>query len=73
MAKNTLISPTLVRKVKLILNYGVLIALGYIFLTLNTDVRIFNFELRDTQTAKEIYNLHFYKNHIGKYLYQIYV
>ncbi len=73
MANNTLISPTLVRKVKLILNYGILIALGYIFLTLNTDVRIFNFELRDTQTAKEIYNLHFYKNHIGKYLYQIYV
>lgn len=73
MANNTLISPTLVRKVKLILNYGILIALGYIFLTLNTDVRIFNFELRDIQTAKEIYNLHFYKNHIGKYLYQMYI
>lgn len=73
MANNTLISPTLVRKIKLILNYGILIALGYIFLTLNMDVRIFNFELRDTQTAKEIYNLHFYKNHIGKYLYQMYV
>lgn len=70
---NTLISPTLVRKVKLILNYGILIALGYIFLTLNADVRIIYFELRDTQTAKEIYNLYFYKNHIGKYLYQMYV
>lgn len=73
MSNNTLISPTLVRKVKLILNYGILIALGYIFLTLNMDVRIINFELRDTQTAKEIYNIYFYKNHLGKYLYKIYV
>jgi type IV secretory pathway TraG/TraD family ATPase VirD4 len=70
---NSLISPTLVRKVKLILNYGTLIALCYIFLTLNIDTRIINFELRDTQTAKEIYDLHFYKNHVGKYLYKMYV
>lgn len=73
MAGNTLISPTLIRKVKLVFNYGILISLGYILLTLNTDIRIFNFEIRDTQTAMEIYNLYFYKNHIGKYLYQIYV
>jgi type IV secretory pathway TraG/TraD family ATPase VirD4 len=70
---NSLISPTLVRKVKLILNYGILIALGYIFLTLNIDTRIINFELRDTQTAKELYDLYFYKNHVGKYLYKMYV
>lgn len=73
MANNTLISPTLIRKVKLILNYGILIALIYIILTLNIDTRIIQFEIRDTQTAKEIYELYFYKNHIGKYLYKIYV
>ena len=70
MAGNTLISPTLVRKVKLVFNYGILISLGYIFLTLNIDTRIINFEVRNTQTAMEIYNTYFYKNHIGKYLYQ---
>ncbi|MFW3399639.1 type IV secretion system DNA-binding domain-containing protein [Aliarcobacter butzleri] len=73
MAGNTLISPTLVRKVKLVFNYGILISLGYIFLTLSIDTRIINFEVRDTQTAMEIYNTHFYKNHIGKYLYKAYV
>ena len=73
MAGNTLISPTLVRKVKLVFNYGILISLGYIFLTLNIDTRIINFEVRNTQTAMEIYNTYFYKNHIGKYLYKAYV
>ena len=34
MAGNTLISPTIVRKIKLILNYGLLISIGYILLTL---------------------------------------
>lgn len=73
MANNTLISPTLVRKVKLVFNYGILISLGYILLTLNLDTRIINFEVRNTQTAMEIYNTYFYKNHIGKYLYKAYI
>ena len=73
MSGNTLISPTLVRKVKLIFNYGLLISLLFIVITLNIDTRIFTFELRDTRTAMEIYNIYFYKNHIGKYLYEAYI
>ena len=73
MAGNTLISPTIVRKIKLILNYGLLISIGYILLTLNIDTRLIHFEIRDPQIAMEIYNTYFYKNHIGKYLYKAYV
>ena len=49
MAGNTLISPTIVRKIKLILNYGLLISIGYILLTLNIDTRLIHFEIRDPQ------------------------
>jgi len=72
MAGNSLISPTLVRKVKLIINYGILVAIAYVLLTSKIDTRIMHFELRDVQTAKYIFNLHLYHNHIGKYLYKIY-
>jgi len=72
MAGNTLISPTLIRKAKLIINYTFLIALAYILLTLTIDTRMIHFELRNIETARAIYNWHFYENHIGKYLYQIY-
>lgn len=72
MANNTLISPTLIRKVKLIINYTILITLFYVIITLNIDTRIIHFEFRNIDTAKVIYNWHFYENHIGKYLYKIY-
>ena len=47
MSGNTLISPTLVRKVKLIFNYGLLISLLFIVITLNIDTRIFISALDD--------------------------
>jgi hypothetical protein len=72
MAGNTLISPTLIRKVKLITNYTLIIAISYIALTFTIDTRIIHFELRDIETARAIYNWHFYENHIGKYLYKAY-
>lgn len=70
---NTLISPTLIRKAKLIFNYGILIALLYVFFTINIDTRIFYFEIRSLETAKKIYHLYLFENHIGKYLYQLYI
>jgi type IV secretory pathway TraG/TraD family ATPase VirD4 len=73
MTGNSLISPTLIRKVKLIFNYGVLIAILYIALTINTDTRLISFEIRDAKTALEIYNIRLYENHIGKYLYKAYI
>jgi len=72
MAGHTLISPTLIRKVKLVANYTILITLVYMFITINIDTRIVHFELRDVNTAKIIYSWHFYENHIGKYLYKVY-
>jgi len=72
MAGNTLISPTLIRKVKLITNYTLIIAIFYIVLTFTIDTRIVHFELRDIKTARAIYHWHFYENHIGKYLYKAY-
>ena len=66
MAGNTLISPTIVRKIKLILNYGLLISIGYILLTLNIDTRLIHFEIRDPQIAMEIYNTYFYTKKTSK-------
>lgn len=72
MAGNTLISPTLIRKAKLIGGYSFWIAAIFIIATYSIDTRIVHFELRDIETARAIYNWHFYENHIGKYLYKAY-
>jgi type IV secretory pathway TraG/TraD family ATPase VirD4 len=68
----TLISPTLIRKAKLISGYTFWIAAIFIIATYSIDTRIVHFELRDIETARAIYNWHFYENHIGKYLYYAY-
>ena len=69
---NALISPTIIRKAKLISSYGFLIAILYIVITYKMDTRIIHFELRDIESARYIYNIKFNENHIGKYLYKAY-